>query len=139
MATISHIGDWCREQYSPDGVEVASQGTRSLTLKVPANLPLTEICAELWNTFGATLELQQTAGSNTVTIIVWQGTEDAALHTNENRANKSQGSSNWTSVVFGAMITLMSGCIVEYGVIPAFNGTANLGLRFDQLREFFFK
>lgn len=72
MSHISEIAQWCRDNYSPDGLEVASQGVRSLTLKVPADLPLTEICAELWNRFGATLELRQSATSGSATIVVWQ-------------------------------------------------------------------
>tara|TARA_B100001093_G_scaffold189698_1_gene182265 strand:- start:41 stop:460 length:420 start_codon:yes stop_codon:yes gene_type:complete len=123
MSTISEIADWCRENYSPDGVEVGSLGTRSLTLKIPADLPLTELCAELWNKFGATLELRQAAGSNTVTIIVWQGNSETCTREQHHDDSFAHRGNSWQSAVFGALLTTMAGCIVQYGVLPAFNGT----------------
>ncbi len=122
MTNVAEIADWCRENYCIDGIEVASQGPRSLTLKIPADLPLTEICAELWNKFGATLELRQAAGSNTVTIIVWQGNEEP-VRTDQQYDSLARRGNNWQSAIIGAFLTTMAGCIVQYGVLPAFNGT----------------
>ena len=69
--SMEDIAEWIRSEYSPNGVEVGSLGTRSLTLNVPAELGLTETCAALWNRYGATCELRQSANGNDVTIIVW--------------------------------------------------------------------
>lgn len=69
--SIEDIAEWVRGEYSPDGVEVGSLGTRSLTLNIPAELGLTETCAALWNRFGATCELRQSSSTNETTIIVW--------------------------------------------------------------------
>lgn len=70
--SVEDIAEWCRSEYSPVGVEVGSLGKRSLTVSVPADLALTELCAELWNRFGATCELRQgvSAGGG-ASIVVW--------------------------------------------------------------------
>ena len=129
MTQVADIADWCRSNYSPDGIEVASLGSRSLTLKVPADLPLTEICAELWNRFGATLELRQSSNANSATIIVWQSQADGAdavcsgdqeLAAHRRRQHASQ--IGLVSVVAAAVL----GCFVQYGAKTIFADNATL-------------
>lgn len=69
---VDTIVKWFQEECSPEGVEVGSVGKRSLTVSVPADLALTELCAEVWNRFGATCELRQgVSASGGASIVVW--------------------------------------------------------------------
>lgn len=88
--SIEDIAEWCRGEYSPDGVEVGSLGTRSLTLNIPAELGLTETCAALWNRFGATCELRQSSSTNETTIIVWLPKNGAGFDASRHPQDDSQ-------------------------------------------------
>lgn len=69
------IAAYVRDEWSQHGVEVGSRGERSLTLKLPPELPaLTELVAELWDAYGATVSLKHTnspSGAN-LTVCVPQ-------------------------------------------------------------------
>lgn len=69
--SVEAIAEWLRQETSPLGLEVASQGDRTLTLRAPADLPLTETTAALWNRFGATCELRQNGANQGAAIVVW--------------------------------------------------------------------
>lgn len=88
--SIEDIAEWIRGEYSPDGVEVGSLGTRSLTLNIPAELGLTETCAALWNRFGATCELRQSSATNETTIIVWLPKNGAGFGTPRHPEDESR-------------------------------------------------
>ena len=55
---LDSIADFIRDAYSVHGVEVGAQGARSVSVRLPEDLPLTELCADLWNTFEAPVDLK---------------------------------------------------------------------------------
>ena len=55
---LEDIADFIRESYSMHGVEIGAQGARSITVRLPEDLPLTALCADLWNNFEAPVDLK---------------------------------------------------------------------------------
>ena len=55
---LDDIADFIRETYSMHGVEIGAQGARSITVRLPEDLPLTALCADLWNNFEAPVDLK---------------------------------------------------------------------------------
>lgn len=55
---LDNISDFIRDAYSVHGVEVGAQGARSVSVRLPEDLPLTALCADLWNTFEAPVDLK---------------------------------------------------------------------------------
>lgn len=55
---LDNIADFIRDAYSVHGVEVGAQGARSVSVRLPEDLPLTALCADLWNTFEAPVDLK---------------------------------------------------------------------------------
>lgn len=55
---LDDIADFIRENYSVHGVEIGAQGARSITVRLPEDLPLTALCADLWNNFEAPVDLK---------------------------------------------------------------------------------
>jgi hypothetical protein len=65
------VATYVRDEWSQHGVEVGSRGERSLTLKLPPELPaLTELVAELWDKYGATVSLKHTEAPSGANLTV---------------------------------------------------------------------
>ena len=69
---MDELCEYVREEVSIEGVEVGSRGVRSVTLKLPPELPrLTELIAELYDRYGASCALKQTNEPAGASITVW--------------------------------------------------------------------
>tara|TARA_B100000795_G_scaffold249120_1_gene216427 strand:+ start:1841 stop:2239 length:399 start_codon:yes stop_codon:yes gene_type:complete len=70
---IKVIAEFIRDDYSHYGVEVGAIGKRSLTLKLPEDLPLTELVGDVWNKFGATAELRYSHSESGASMVIVLG------------------------------------------------------------------
>lgn len=69
------IADFIRTGYSEHGIEIAAEGERSLTVKLPADVHLTPLVADLWNEFDAPVDLKNGPGNQPV-LTVWASMSD---------------------------------------------------------------
>jgi hypothetical protein len=69
MSATDAVANYVRTEWASHGVEVQATGVRSLTLVLPPELlGMTELCFELWNSFGATTDFKHTDGGATITV-----------------------------------------------------------------------
>ena len=75
MNDCKGIADFIRTGYSEHGIEIAAEGERSLTVKLPADVHLTPLIADLWNEFDAPVDLRNGPGNQPV-LTVWASLSD---------------------------------------------------------------
>lgn len=75
MNDCKGIADFIRTGYSEHGIEIAAEGERSLTVKLPADVHLTPLIADLWNEFDAPVDLRNGPGNQPV-LTVWASVSD---------------------------------------------------------------
>ena len=98
--TLDDIADFIRTEYSQDGVEIGAQGARSITVKLPEELALTELCADLWNEFNAPVELKSGTIPGEPILTVW-APEDPATHSAGSLSSSARQTSQHFNPCFG--------------------------------------
>jgi hypothetical protein len=113
---MEDIAAYVRDEYSQHGVEVGSRGEKSLTLKLPPELPcLTNLVAELWNTFGATVALKHSNAPNGASLTVFW---NPAHHRPPTPENVRVGPGMWVAPV-ATICGLMLAAVVPVVVMGA--------------------
>jgi hypothetical protein len=114
------IATYVRDEWSQHGVEVGSRGVSSLTLKLPPEVPaLTELIAELWDVYGATVSLRHTDAPCGATLTV-RMPEDAPIRT------PPEGAAVFPFVVAGtSLLVSLCACVVVYATPDWFSNISD--------------
>jgi hypothetical protein len=94
--TLDDIADFIRTEYSQDGVEIGAQGARSITVKLPEELALTELCADLWNEFNAPVELKSGTTPGEPILTVWAPDDHGGAHSARPLSSSARSTSRGT-------------------------------------------
>jgi len=114
---MEDIAAYVRDEYSQHGVEVGSRGEKSITLKLPPELPcLTNLVAELWNVFGATVALKHSDAPSGAALTIHRNPSQPPPEMGEIRA----GPGMWVAPVVTAC------CVVVFALVPVVVLQANV-------------
>ena len=117
---LDNIADFVRDEYSMHGVEISAQGAKSITVRLPEDLPLTALCADLWNTFEAPVELKP---GPLLTIYAYDSSSKKASKQDQQYYHvRRRGSSRMSSVLW--LLLWIGSTIVGACMLPFLEQTA---------------
>lgn len=108
MTTVEVVANHIRQHYSAHGAEVGAVGQRSVTVSLPQEMPITQLVADMWNTFGATTDIKHAHHASGASLVVWLSTTE--LQHVDDYSYKTSSSISWLSAVAIAA----SGAVAAY-------------------------
>lgn len=67
---VEAIAEHVRTNYSMYGAEVGAVSKSSLNILLPEEMPITELAADLWNLFDATIDIKYANGAKGAVLVV---------------------------------------------------------------------
>lgn len=113
MVSVDAVANYVRHNYSAYGAEVGAVGQRSITVSLPQDMPVTRLVAELWNTYGATVEIKHAHCATGASLVIWLDSED---HTKGTDPDTLSNVSWWQSILLVAVSAAVTSAVSASGV-----------------------